>query len=324
MTLRNYVIRRLIIIIPTFFFISLIVFSLIHLAPGDPIKAMEGPIPLGPEIRERITRELGLDQPLPVQYLIWVSKILQGDLGYSYLSSQSVMEMIGERIQPTLELMLAAEILAVTVAIVLGVIAAVKHNSIADATASIGALIGYSTPNFWIALMTIMLFSVQLGWLPAGGRYTLGVTFPTPFHAFLDRLTHAILPVSVLALGMTAYLFRLVRSSMLEVLRQDYITTARAKGLRERVVIYKHALRNALVPVVTYIGYSLGFLFGGAVVIEDVFGWLGLGHFYVFSADLRDYPVLMGLSMLIAIMILIGNLCADIAYAIVDPRITYE
>jgi len=311
-------------IVPTFFFISIIIFSLIHLAPGDPIKAMEGPIPLGPEIREQITRELGLDQPLPIQYLIWMSKILQGDLGYSYLSRQSVMEMIGERIQPTLELMLTAEILSVTIAIVLGVIAAVKHNSIVDAAASTGSLIGYSIPQFWIALMAIMVFSVMLGWLPTGGRYTLGVTFPTPFHAFLDRLMHAILPVSIIALGWTAYLFRLVRSSMLEVLRQDYITTARAKGLRERVVIYKHALRNALIPVVTYIGYSIGFLFSGAVVIEDIFGWLGLGHFYVLNADLRDYPVLMGLSMVIALMILIGNLCADIAYAIIDPRITYE
>ena len=324
MTLRTYVIRRLLVLIPTFFLISIIIFTLIHLAPGDPIQAMFGPRLIPQETRERITKELGLDQPIHVQYLIWVSKVLRGDLGYSYLSKEPVIDMISVRIPRTLELMLLAEIVSVTMGIVLGVIAAVKHWSLVDAASSLAALIGYSAPNFWMALMAIIVFAVSLGWLPVGGMSTLGVKFPTPLHALLDHLKHVILPVFILAFGWAAYLFRLVRSSMLEVLRQDYIVTARAKGLKERVVIYKHALRNALLPVVTYEGYSIGFLLSGAVVIEEVFTWLGLGHFMVRIALTRDYPTLMGLSMTIAIMVLLANLCADIAYAIVDPRIRYE
>ena len=317
-------VRRLILLIPTFFLISMILFMLIHLAPGDPIRAMFGPRQIPTEVREQITKELGLDKPLPVQYLIWVSNVLQGHLGYSYLSQQPVIDMISIRIPRTLELMLLAEIASVTIGVVLGVVAAVKHKTMVDGATSLVALIGYSTPGFWIGLMAIMVLSVNLGLFPVGGMYTSGAEFPTPFHALLDHLKYAILPVSILAFGWTAYVLRLVRASMLEVLRQDYITTARAKGLKERVVIYKHALRNALLPLVTYEGYSMGFLLGGAVVIEEVFTWLGLGHFMVNVATIRDYPVLMGLSMVIAVMVLIGNLCADIAYAIVDPRITYE
>jgi len=324
MTLRTYVIRRLILIIPTFFLISIIIFVLIHLAPGDPVTLMIGPRPVPWDVREQIRKELGLDQPIHVQYLIWVGRLLQGNLGYSYLSNRPVIDMIGEKISRTLELMLAANLLSVTIAIILGVIAAVKHYSIADALSSLGALIGYSTPNFWTALMAIMVFSAWLGWLPPGGVQTLGITFASPFHALFDHLTYLVLPTLILVLGWTAYLFRMVRASMLEVLGQDYITTARAKGLKERVVIYKHALRNALLPVVTYVGYSIGFLFSGAAVIESIFAWPGLGEFMVEVAQSRDYPTLMGLSMMIAIMVLLANLCADIAYAIVDPRIRYD
>ena len=324
MTLKTYVIRRLILVIPTFFLISIIIFTLIHLAPGNPAQAMFSGRPVDPEVYQRAVRKLGLDQPIPVQYVKWLSTLLQGDLGYSYVSYRPVIDMVGERIPHTLELMLTAEIVSVTIAIVLGVIAAVKQYSLVDALSSLGAIIGYSTPNFWIALVAIMFFSVQLGWFPISGTQTLGVTFASPFHALLDHLKHLILPTSILVLGWTAYLFRMVRSSMLEVLRQDYITTARAKGLRERTVIYKHALRNALLPVVTYEGYSIGFLLGGAAVIESIFGWPGLGRFMVIMAQVRDYPTLMGFGMTVAIMVLLANLCADIAYAIVDPRIRYE
>ena len=323
MTLRTYIIRRLILIIPTFFLISLIVFTLIRLAPGDPARAMVGPR-ARQDLLELWRRKLHLYDPIPVQYAAWVSDLLQGNFGDSFVFKRPVLELIGERISYTLELMLIGEVVSVTIAIVLGVISAVKQYSIADAVASLGALIGYSTPNFWIALVAIMFFSVGLGWFPAGGTYSAGVTFASPFDAFADHLKHLILPVSVLVLGWTAYLFRMVRSSMLEVLGQDYITTARAKGLKERIVIYKHALRNALLPVVTYEGYSIGFLLGGAAVIENVFAWPGLGRFMVHIAEVRDYPTLMGLGMVIAIMVLLANLCADIAYAIVDPRIRYE
>ena len=325
MTLRAYVIRRLILIVPTFFLISMLFFAIIHLAPGDPSRILIGERGRVPqEIINYYRTKLGLDQPVVVQYFLWLSSFLQGDLGYSFINMRPVIGLIGERVTNTLELMLIAEVISVVIAVVLGVIAAVKHYSIIDALASTGALVGYSTPNFWMALMGIMLFAVQLRWLPASGTQTLGITFDSPIHALFDHIKHLVLPVSVLVLVWTAYLLRMVRSSMLEVLGQDYITTARAKGLKERIVIYKHALRNALLPVITYEGYSIGYLFGGAAVIEYIFAWPGLGQFMVDMAVLRDYPTLMGLGMIIAIMVLLANLIADVAYAIADPRIRYD
>lgn len=324
MTLRTLVIRRLIVLVPTLFLISIAIFSILHLAPGDPVTAIVGRHPPSREVLKLIREEYGLDQPVYVQYFKWLGKVLRGNFGYSYLNHAQVMDLIGPRILYTVELMLVAEAVSVVIAIILGVIAAVKHYSIVDALSSLGALVGYATPNFWVALMAIIVFTLWLGWLPIGGVSTPGVTFPSPFHALLDHLWYLVLPTSILVLGWTAYLFRMVRSSMLEVLRQDYIVTARAKGLRERVVIYKHALRNALLPVVTYEAYSMGFLLSGAAVIESIFGWPGLGRFMVEIAHKSDYPTLMGLTMIIAVMVLIANLCADIAYAIVDPRIRYE
>jgi len=325
MTLRTYIIRRLLLMIPTFFLITLVIFALIRLAPGDPITIMfaSSRKAVSPEIIDSVRKELGLDQPIPVQYLIWLSKLLRGDLGYSYVSNQPTVEMIGVRIGRTVELMLLAEVFSVTLAIVMGVISAVKHHSHVDAACSFGALIGYSVPSFWIGLMLLLVFSLWLKWLPSFGVQTPSETFSL-FDVWLDHLKHLILPVSVLVIGYIAYLFRMVRSSMLDVLRQDYIMTARAKGLKERIVIYKHALRNALLPVVTYEGYSLGFLLGGAAIVESVFSWPGLGKFDVDLALRRDYPPLMALNVVIAVMVLLGNLCADIAYAIVDPRIRYD
>ncbi len=325
MTLRTYIVRRLLVLIPTLFLITLIIFVLIRLAPGDPITILiaSSRKQPSPEIIDALRKELGLDQPIPMQYLLWLGKLLRGDLGYSYVSYQPVTEMIGVRIGRTLELMLVAEIFSVGLAVVLGVICAVKHHSLTDAVFSLGALVGYSVPSFWIGLMALLVFSLGLGWLPSFGVQTKGVTFSL-FGLWFDHLKHLILPAAILIFGYIAYLFRLVRSSMLEVLRQDYIMTARAKGLKERVVIYKHALRNALLPVVTYEGYSIGFLLGGAAIVETVFSWPGLGKFAVDLALRRDYPPLMALSVVIAVMVLLGNLCADIAYAIVDPRIRYD
>ncbi len=324
MTLRTFIIRRLILVVPTFFLISIVVFSIIHLAPGDPTVIIAGRHTPSPEVREEIRKEYGLDQPIINQYIVWLGKLLRGDLGFSYLNEAPVVSMIGKRVPRTLELMLVAEVISVLIAIALGVIAAVKHYSITDALSSLAALIGYAVPNFWIALMAIIVFSLWLGVLPVAGIGTTGATFPTPFHALADHLRYLVLPTSILVLGWTAYLFRMIRSAMLEVMGQDYIVTARAKGLKERVVIYKHALRNALLPVVTYEAYSMGFLLSGAAVIETIFRWPGLGQFMVTIADKRDFPTLMGLSIIIALMVLLANLCADIAYAIVDPRIRYE
>ena len=324
MTLKDYVTRRAILIVPTFFLITIIVFGLIHAAPGDPITAKTSGRPVSNEIKERLRIEYGLDQPVPVQYALWLGKFLQGDLGYSFVGSDTVWNMISSRIPLTVELMLVAELLSILVAVVLGVIAAVKHNSISDAACSLGALIGYSTPDFWLALMLVLVFSNSLGWLPHGDSQSLGAVFTSPFDSLFDHLKHLILPVIALVCAWTAYLFRIVRSSMLEVLSQDYVITARAKGLKERVVIYKHALRNALLPVITYLGYSIGFLLGGAVIIEQIFNWPGLGKLMVEIVNNKDYPALMGLSLIIAIMVLVANLVADIAYAAVDPRIKYD
>jgi len=231
--------------------------------------------------------------------------------------------MISVRIGYTVELMVVAEVVSLVLAVVLGVICAVKQYSIIDSTSSVVAIIGYSAPTFWIALMLLLVFSHQLGWLPSYGVQTARPA-SSLLDSLLDHLAHLILPVTVLVIGSVAYLFRIVRSAMLEVLRQDYITTARAKGLKERLVIYKHALRNALLPVITYEGYFLGFVLGGAAVIESVFSWPGLGKFDVDLALRRDYPPLMGLNVIIAVMVLLANLCTDIAYSIADPRIRYD
>lgn len=326
MGLRDYVIRRLIVIIPTFFLITLIIFSLIHLAPGDPIDIIyRGPHSgMLPAEREALRVEWGLDQPIHIQYFSWLIKMLQGNLGFSYINQMSVSNVIIIKIPLTLELMLAAELISIVVAIVLGVIAAVKHHSIYDAVCSVGALAGYSTPDFWLALMMLLLFSRWLLWLPSSGYQTTGIIFATPFDALLDHMKYLILPAVALVVGYTAYLFRMVRSAMLEVLTQDYIMTARSKGVKEYVVIYKHALRNALLPVITYVGYSVGFLLSGAAVIEEIFEWNGLGQLMVTSTEVRDYPTLLGLSVFIAIMVLVANLCADVAYAVIDPRIRYD
>jgi peptide/nickel transport system permease protein len=322
--MRDYLIRRLILIIPTFFLITVISFSLIHLAPGDPLTIMQRRSKLTPEMRELITRDLGLDQPLHTQYVKWLDGLFHGNLGYSYLEKRPVIDIISVRVPLTVELMLAAEITSVLLAVVLGVIAAVKHYSVYDALSSLTALVGYSIPDFWLGLMLMLVFAVQLKWLPIGGVGTVGIDFPTPFHALLDHIAHLLLPALTLVAVWTAYLFRMVRSAMLEVLTQDYITTARSKGLKETVVIYKHALRNALLPIVTYVGYSIGFLLSGAAIIETIFAWPGLGQLMVDRAAVRDFPTLMGLSIVIALMVLIANLASDIAYAAVDPRIRYD
>jgi peptide/nickel transport system permease protein len=325
MTLRNYIIRRILVVIPIFFLISLIIFFMVHAAPGDPSRILVGERGRVPDnVVEDFIKRLGLDQPIHVQYVLWLGRLVQGDLGYSFQNNKPVVQIIGERVQLTLELMITAEIVSVIIAVILGVIAAVKHYSVIDGLTSLVALIGYSLPNFWLGMMLILIFGAQLRLLPVGGTNTLGIVFLTPLHALVDHLRHLVLPATVLVLVWTAYLFRMVRTSMLEVLGQEYITTARAKGLRERVVIYKHALRNALLPVITYEGYSVGYLFAGAAVVEYVFNWFGLGHFIVEMTVVRDYPSVIGIAMVIAVMVLMANLVADLAYALADPRIRYD
>jgi peptide/nickel transport system permease protein len=279
---------------------------------------------IDPSVRDKLIKDFGLDQPVFVQYLVWVGRLFRGELGYSYAYSKPVIKMIGIRIPRTIELMILTQVLALFFAIVLGVVSAVKQYSLTDSLAKLTALIGYSAPSFWLGLISIIVFAGTLKWLPSFGVSTARAHFPTILHVWGDHARHLILPVGILSFGWMAYLLRLVRSSMLEVLRSDYILTARAKGLSERLVIYKHALRNALLPVITSESLAIGFIVAGASVIETVFSWPGMGKFMVDIASRRDYPTLMGLSMIITLMVLLSNLIADISYAVVDPRIRYE
>jgi len=280
--------------------------------------------PVSPLIIEQVRRELGLEQPLHVQYLIWIGKMLSGDLGVSYSAQfgRPVLSLIGERVWVTVAIMLTAEAVSLVFALALGVIAASKQYSAVDNLCTVSALLGYSMPTFWTALVSIMIFAVWLGIFPSFGFMTHGVKL-APFERVVDVARHLVLPVTVISFVYTAYLFRLVRSNVLEVLRQDYITTARAKGVKERMVVYKHALRNALLPTVTFVGLSVGFILSGSVVVETVFSIPGLGSLFTEFALKRDYPALMALSLMITVMVLLANLCTDIAYGLLDPRIKY-
>lgn len=322
MSMLSYVLRRIIVMIPLVLGISIISFSIIHLAPGTPASVLLGPKALDPEAVARVNANLGLDKPIYVQYFKWLSRILQGDLGISIglIPGMQVSELVAARILPTLELTISALILSIVVAIPVGILSAVRQYSLFDHLATVGAFIGISLPNFWLALMLILLFSVKLGWMPSSGMIDPRITAPTIF----DYLRHLIIPAFVLGTAGMAGIARFVRASMLEVLRQDYITAAMARGLSERTVIYKHALKNALLPLVTILGMSLPGLLSGAVLVETVCGWPGMGRLAVSAVFGRDYPVMMALVLLFGILVVIGNLIADVAYAYVDPRIRYD
>lgn len=322
--LRSYIIRRLLMIIPLFLFTTVLVFIMIHLAPGDPIMLMFGTsTPYMKDIVEEMRETYGLDKPLYIQYFIWLSRVFQGDLGYSYLNSRPVIQMIGQRLWPTIELMIIALVFSIVISTVLGVIAAVKSYSIFDNLCTTAAVLGRGMPNFLLALYLMLIFSIYLGWFPVSGRMTVGAVFSSPFGYWLDRIKHMILPVISLSSFQIAYFVRLIRTTMLDVLGQEYIITARAKGLKENVVIYKHALRNALLPMVTVVGIQIGYLMGGAAIIESLFAWPGMGRLLVDSTYRREYQVLMGLNLIMIFMVLLSNLLTDIVYAYLDPRIKY-
>ena len=322
MSVLNYAFRRTLLIIPMLLGISLISFSIIHLAPGSPAATLLGPKALDPAALERVNSNLGLDKPIYLQYLNWISSIAQGDFGVSIgiMPGKSVADLIKSRILPTLELSISALLLALLVAIPIGVISATRQYSTFDHLATIGAFSGISLPNFWLALMLILVFSVELGWLPSSGLIDPRINNPT----ILDYLRHLLIPAFVLGTASMGGLVRFIRASILEVLRQDYILTARAKGLSERRVLYKHALRNALLPLVTIIGMSIPGLLSGAVLVETVTGWPGMGRLAVNAVFARDYPIIMALVMIFSLLVILGNLIADIVYSYVDPRIRYE
>lgn len=317
----KYILRRLIISVPVIFGITIVVYLLINLAPGDPVTAMIDPqqaMAMGPGWVEQQREQLGLDQPLPVRYGIWLKEAVQGNLGYSFVDRQPVVDKIQARIWPTVKLMLTAELIALVVGLPIGVMSALKQYSVTDYLATIFAFAAISIPSFFLALGAMYVFSVQLGWLPTAGMSTIGGT-----SSLLDSLHHLVLPAVILGLAQAPPLIRYARSSMLETLRQDYIQTARAKGLRERIVISRHALRNASIPLVTVVALDLPRLLGGTIIIEQVFAWPGMGTLAITAVQGQDYPVIMAINLISAVLILSSNLLADVMYAVIDPRIKY-
>jgi len=317
----KYILRRTLISIPVLLGITIITFALINLAPGDPVTGMIDPTlgDFNPEMVERERVKLGLDQPLPVQYAMWLGRVLRGDLGYSMINRRPVAEMVGERIWSTLQLTIAALLISILVGIPLGVLSAVKQYSLLDYVTTLFSFGAVSVPGFFLSLGLIYLFALQLQWLPTSGMRTLGED-----PSLLDHLKYMIMPVTVLAVNTIAPLARYARSSMLEVLSQPYVNTARAKGLREWAAIIRHAFPNALIPLVTVIGLRLPSLFAGSVIVEQIFHWQGMGTLNIWAVMNQDYTTLMGLNMIAAILVLVANQLADIAYAVVDPRIRYD
>lgn len=316
--LRSYVLKRVSFAALMLFGVSAILFAIMHLAPGGPEAVLVGG-EFSPETAAQIRQRLGLDRPLLIQYASWVSAAVRGDLGRSFKTGDPVAALIFERLGPTLQLTAGALGLALAVAIPLGVLAAVRWNSLWDTVGSAIALFGVSFPSFWLGIMLILLFSETLHLLPPSGLSEYGREAD-----LASRLRHAILPTLTLGLIQMASFMRFTRSSLFEVLRQDYVRTARAKGLSAARVIWRHALRNALIPVVTVVGLSLPTLVGGAVLTETVFAWPGIGRLAVGAVFERDYPIIMGVNLLVAGVVITANLLTDIAYCLIDPRITFK
>ncbi|MCL0057593.1 ABC transporter permease [Dehalococcoidales bacterium] len=306
--MTQYIIRRLLITLLVLFGVTIITFAMVRLIPGDPAIVMAGQGATKEQI-ELIRERLGLDKHPVEQYFIFVGNLLQGDMGVSIRTGLPVTEEIMHRLPYTLLLTAAAMLIATVLGMVAGIVAGTKQNSIVDYLTTTVALFGLSMPVFWLGLMLMLLFSIKLGWLPATGA---------------DSLKHLILPAFTLGVASTAIVARMTRSSMLEVMRLDYVRTARAKGLTEKLVILRHALKNALIPVVTVIGLQMGFLLGGAVLTEIVFAWPGIGRLLVEAILARDYPVVQGVVLVIAAMFILVNLVVDIIYVYLDPRIRYQ
>lgn len=314
----TYIIRRIIMAIPLLIGITILSFAIVKMAPGGATTLLMDPN-IKPADLEKFNEKYGLNDPIHVQYGKWLGNMVQGDFGTSLVRKGTpVSEMIMNRLPATLLLMGVSTILAILISIPFGVLSATKPYSKTDYTVTVTSFLGLATPNFWLGLVLIMFFSVKLGWFPTGGTQTLNAPF-----SIWDRLHHLVLPAFVLATADMAGLTRFTRTSMLEVVKQDYMRTARAKGFKSTKVIYKHGLRNGLIPVITIFGLMLPGFIGGSVIVESVFGWPGIGKLFIDSAFQRDYPVIMALTVISAVFVVIGNLLADILYAIFDPRIEY-
>ena len=331
----QYIARRLIALIPVLIGVSILVFSLIRMIPGDPVTVMLGERARPADI-ERVREEMGFNRPIHIQYLEWMRRILRGDLGTSIINRTAVADELRQRLPATIEIVIVSMIIGVTAGVSIGIISAIKRNSWIDVVSMFGALIGVSMPIYWLALVLIYALAVNQKIFPPSARLDAALTVTRTtgfmlvdtllmgdFKLFLNALWHLLLPATVLSTTIMPILARMTRSSMLEVLRQDYVRTARAKGLRERAVIISHALKNALLPVVTVVGLQLGGLLGGALLTETIFSWPGMGLWTYRAILSRDYPIVQGAVLVSASIYVFVNLIVDISYAYLDPRIHY-
>jgi peptide/nickel transport system permease protein len=331
-----YIIRRILIMIPTLLGVSIIVFLMLHLTPGDPAEMLMGERASEQALQD-IREHLGLNKPVYVQYGIFLKQLLHGDLGETIWTRQKVWIEVKQRFPATIELSIVALFISCVLGMLLGIISATKQYSIFDYLSMLGALIGVSMPIFWLGLVFMLIFSLNLGWLPMSGRLSIGIELETitnfyvldailtgNWAAFRDALWHIIMPAFTLSTIPTAIIARMTRSSMLEVLRQDYIKTAKAKGLSQFKVVFKHALRNALIPVVTTIGLQFGVLLCGAILTETIFAWPGVGKWIYDAVMQRDYMVIRGGTLFLASIFIVINLCVDVLYAVINPRIKVQ
>jgi peptide/nickel transport system permease protein len=318
----RYIIRRLIQAIPLLFLISIAMFGLIHALPGGPDQVLFNPH-LSAAGRAALRAKFGLDDPLPVQYIKWLSQVLVGNFGYSFQTNQPVSQILAERFPNTLQLFGSALLIALVLAIILGVVAAVRQGSVVDYTLMTLSYFGIAMPVFVLGLIAQNIFAVQLHWFPPSGLSS-PIFGMSPFQSFLDRLDHLVMPMCVLAVAFIAGWSRYMRSSMVEVVKQDYMRTARAKGVSPIPLLIKHALRNAVIPLITVVALDFGSVAGGAAITEGVFAWPGMGLQFLDSLDRRDYPVLLAMLLLSAVFVIGFNLIADILYAVMDPRIRYS
>ncbi|MGP4061179.1 nickel ABC transporter permease [Halobacillus sp. H74] len=309
------IVKRLFQLVLLLFGISFLVFMSMHLAPGDPATIIGGPTATDSDLAA-IRAELGLNQPVMLQFFDYIRGVLQGDLGYSFQNNQSVSEAIVTRFPQTLNLAVASMLVAILIGVPAGIISAIKQNSWFDVSSTTVALAGISIPNFWLGAMLILIFSVELQWLPVGG-------LSAPFWT-IEGIKQLILPAITLGTASAAMIARMSRSAMLEVIRADYIRTARAKGVKKNTVVWVHALRNAMIPVITVIGLNFGFLLGGTIITEQVFAINGVGRLMIDAIAARDFPVVQGTVLLVATLFVVVNLLVDIIYAFVDPRISYD
>jgi len=314
--MKTYVVRRLLSLVPVAIVVATVAFVLIHVAPGDPAAIIAGPDAPAEDVA-RIRGQLGLDRPLAVQLVAWYGRLLQGDLGQSIFLRKPVLEAIADRLEPTLLLTVSAVVVAVLIGVPAGVVSARYHNSRTDQAFMVLALLGISIPNFLLGLLFVLCFSVWLGWFPVAG-------YAPVEYGWTGTLRSLVLPALALGLVQSALIARIARSSMLDVLGEPFITTGRAKGLGERAVVYKHALRNAMIPTLTVIGISFAILVSGAVVVETVFNIPGLGRLIISAVLRRDYPVIQGVVLCIAGTYMLVNLAVDLCYVVLDPRVKYQ